>query len=214
MSDPIDSLAAPSVPTVAVFDAFAGKDPCVQELCAALNALGANAAVTSDPAEAVSADGAVFAASGDSAAALRALLSSQAARVVGQRLAGSRPVLAVGAAMDALFDRGPQGQGGFGEWPGGVDKLAAPLTRAAVAGAAGSEMFAGDAEFVFDAGTGVGAFEMAEDEFLAYPTLSWVEGMPVLAGVENGPLWAVRFHPERSGAAGSAVLRNWIARLG
>ena len=36
----------------------------------------------------------------------------------------------------------------------------------------------------------------------------------VLAAVENGPLWATRFHPETSGEAGAGVLRNWIAQLG
>lgn len=211
MSDAIGTTAAP---TVAVFDAFAGKDPCVREVHAALSALGANVSVTTNPAEAATADGMVVAASGDTTVALRALLASQADRVVGQRLAGSRPVLVVGAAMDALFERGPQEEAGFGEWPGGVDKLAAPVNRATVAAAEGSAMLAGDAEFVFDAHTGVSNFELAQDEFIAYPKLSWAEGMPVLAGVENGPLWAVRFHPERSGEAGAAVLRNWIAQLG
>ena len=73
-------------------------------------------------------------------------------------------------------------------------------------------MLAGDAEFVFDAHTGVSNFELAQDEFIAYPKLSWAG--EVLAAVENGPLWATRFHPEASGAAGAGVLRNWIAQLG
>jgi glutamine amidotransferase len=29
--------------------------------------------------------------------------------------------------------------------------------------------------------------------------------------VENGPLWATQFHPEKSGAAGARLLRNWLA---
>jgi len=31
--------------------------------------------------------------------------------------------------------------------------------------------------------------------------------------VENGPLKATQFHPEKSGAAGVQLLRNWLATL-
>ena len=197
---------------VAVFDPFAGADPAVSALRDALRAEGVDAEITSDPAHAVAADGLVVAASGDAAEALRALRKAQADRVVGQRLAGSRPVLVVGAAMDALFERGADGAAGFGEWPGGVVKLGAPVERAAVAAADGSQMLDGAQEFVFNAATGARDFELKEDEFIAYPKLSWAG--EVLAAVENGPLWTTRFHPEASGAAGAGVLRNWIAQLG
>lgn len=197
---------------VAVFDPFAGADPAVSALRDALRAEGVDAEITSDPASAVAADGLVVAASGDAAEALRVLRNTQVDRVVGQRLAGSRPVLVVGAAMDALFERAADGAAGFGEWPGGVVKLDAPVERAAVAAADGSQMLDGAQEFVFNAATGARDFELKEDEFIAYPKLSWAG--EVLAAVENGPLWATRFHPETSGEAGAGVLRNWIAQLG
>lgn len=197
---------------VAVFDPFAGADPAVSALRDALRAEGVDAEITSDPASAVAADGLVVAASGDAAEALRVLRNTQVDRVVGQRLAGSRPVLVVGAAMDALFERAADGAAGFGEWPGGVVKLDASVERAAVAAADGSQMLDGAQEFVFNAATGARDFELKEDEFIAYPKLSWAG--EVLAAVENGPLWTTRFHPEASGAAGAGVLRNWIAQLG
>lgn len=197
---------------VAVFDPFAGADPAVSALRDALRAEGVDAEITSDPASAVAADGLVVAASGDAAEALRVLRNTQVDRVVGQRLAGSRPVLVVGAAMDALFERAADGAAGFGEWPGGVVKLDASVERAAVAAADGSQMLDGAQEFVFNAATGARDFELKEDEFIAYPKLSWAG--EVLAAVENGPLWAARFHPEASGVAGAGVLRNWIAQLG
>ena len=34
-----------------------------------------------------------------------------------------------------------------------------------------------------------------------------------MAAVENGALWATQFHPEKSGDAGAAVLRNWVSSL-
>jgi glutamine amidotransferase len=36
---------------------------------------------------------------------------------------------------------------------------------------------------------------------------------PFIAAVENGPLSATQFHPEKSGEAGLQLLRNWIASL-
>ena len=44
--------------------------------------------------------------------------------------------------------------------------------------------------------------------------LTWAtHGVPFLAAVEQGPLSATQFHPEKSGDAGAAVLRNWIEAL-
>ena len=34
-----------------------------------------------------------------------------------------------------------------------------------------------------------------------------------VAAVENGPLCATQFHPEKSGDAGAALLPNWVASL-
>jgi glutamine amidotransferase len=34
-----------------------------------------------------------------------------------------------------------------------------------------------------------------------------------VAAVENGPLSATQFHPEKSGEAGLALLRNWVTSL-
>ena len=31
-----------------------------------------------------------------------------------------------------------------------------------------------------------------------------------VAAVENGPLWATQFHPEKSGDAGAVLLSNWV----
>ncbi len=38
-------------------------------------------------------------------------------------------------------------------------------------------------------------------------------GVPFLAAVEDGPLAATQFHPEKSGDAGAAVLSNWVEGL-
>jgi glutamine amidotransferase len=38
-------------------------------------------------------------------------------------------------------------------------------------------------------------------------------GGPAVAAVERGNLWATQFHPEKSGATGLAMLRNWVDSL-
>jgi glutamine amidotransferase len=45
--------------------------------------------------------------------------------------------------------------------------------------------------------------------------VTWVEhgGDRFVAAVENGPLSATQFHPEKSGDAGAALLAGWVGRL-
>ncbi|MSY95594.1 MAG: imidazole glycerol phosphate synthase subunit HisH, partial [Actinobacteria bacterium] len=38
-------------------------------------------------------------------------------------------------------------------------------------------------------------------------------GVDFVAAVENGPLVATQFHPEKSGDAGLALLENWVGTL-
>ena len=37
-----------------------------------------------------------------------------------------------------------------------------------------------------------------------------MHGEPFVAAVESGLVSATQFHPEKSGDAGAAVLRNWV----
>ena len=47
------------------------------------------------------------------------------------------------------------------------------------------------------------------------PVVTWAEhgGDRFVAAVENGPLSATQFHPEKSGDAGAEVLRRWVASI-
>ena len=46
------------------------------------------------------------------------------------------------------------------------------------------------------------------------PKVTWSEhGGDFVAAVENGPLSATQFHPEKSGEAGLALLENWVRTL-
>lgn len=201
---------------MAVLDVSADTAAVVE----AIKAAGAIAFATDDPREAVAADGMVLPGGAGFAEEMDALSSVQGARVVGQRLAGARPVLAIGTGMQVLFEQllvDGSVVRGLGEWPGSVVKLDAPGGEAAVEPARGTELLRGvDGALHFGNAFGVYSFELEEDEFIAYPRLTWAQvgGQRIVAAVENGALWATQFHPERSGAAGMDVLRNWLAQLG
>ena len=44
--------------------------------------------------------------------------------------------------------------------------------------------------------------------------MTWAtHGVDFVAAVENGPLCATQFHPEKSGDAGAQLLENWVRSL-
>ncbi|WP_291313055.1 imidazole glycerol phosphate synthase subunit HisH [Corynebacterium sp. UBA2622] len=207
---------------VALLDYGAGNIRSAQR---ALEHVGADVVVTRDPALAVEADGLVVPGVGSYAGCMRGLRAVNGPRIVGQRLAGSRPVLGICVGLQVMFDRGVEhgvDTQGLGEWPGVVDKLDADVLPHmgwnTVDMAPGSAMFAGcdpDTRFYFVHSYAVQDWEMAEDEFIAPPKVSWAEHgrSRFVAAVENGPLWATQFHPEKSGDAGLALLENWVGTL-
>jgi glutamine amidotransferase len=127
--------------------------------------------------------------------------------------------------MQVLFERSTEHSGdtffeGLNEWPGTVDKLNAPILPHMgwnnVAAAAGSQMFNGitDERFYFVHSYAARNWELDLHEMLAAPKVSWANhGDDFVAAVENGPLWATQFHPEKSGEAGLTLLANWIAAI-
>lgn len=202
--------------TVAVLDL-----PGAEAVAHTLRGEGAEVFATANPNEAAGAAGLVIPGAGTVADTLSALSSLQGARVVGQRLAGARPVFALGSAMDVIFEQLLDDDSvttTLGEWPGAVVKRDGVPAAAPIEAAAGSSMFRGvdaGAEFEFATDAVAPTFDLARDEFIAYPHVSWavVGGERIVAAVENGPLWAAQFLPERSGEVGRTVLRNWLGQL-
>lgn len=202
--------------TVAVLDL-----PGAEAVALTLRGEGAEVLTTANPNEAVRANGLVIPGAGTVADTLATLSTLQGARVVGQRLAGARPVFALGSAMDVLFEQLLDDDSvttTLGEWPGAVVKRHGAPAAAPVEAPAESAMFRGvdaGAEFEFTTDAVAPTFDLECDEFIAYPHVSWarVGAERIVAAVENGPLWAAQFLPERSGEAGRTVLRNWLGQL-
>jgi glutamine amidotransferase len=190
----------------------------------ALQRVGASVEVTADAGAAASADGLVVPGVGAFEACMTGLRKIAGERIIADRVAAGRPVLGVCVGMQILFARGVEHgieTEGCDEWPGTVEPLRAPVVPHmgwnTVKPAEGSVLFAGlpqDARYYFVHSYGVRHWELDPIEQLRPPKVTWAEhGEPFVAAVENGPLSATQFHPEKSGDAGAALLKNWIETL-
>lgn len=207
-------------PIVAVLDYGSGN---VHSAVKALIAAGADARLTSDRGLIQDADGLLVPGVGAFRAVAEALRESRGDELIGRRLAGGRPVLGICVGMQVLFDAGVERGDeapGLGEWPGTVTRLDAPVLPHmgwnTVAPDAGSRLFAGieDERFYFVHSFGAQQWELETQPPFPAPALTWCTyGAPFLAAVENGPLSATQFHPEKSGIAGIRLLSNWIGTL-
>ncbi|MDI9917432.1 imidazole glycerol phosphate synthase subunit HisH [Rhodococcus sp. IEGM 1379] len=210
-----------SASTIAVLDYGSGN---LHSATRALARTGAQVEVTSDPKVALAADGLVVPGVGAFAACMEGLLAVQGERIIGQRLAGGRPVLGICVGMQILFERGVEfgvEAEGCGEWPGTVERLQAEVLPHmgwnTVEAPESSTLFKGidaDTRFYFVHSYAVQKWELPPSEHIAAPKLTWADhGGKFLAAVENGPLSATQFHPEKSGDAGAELLSNWVQSL-
>jgi glutamine amidotransferase len=210
-----------TAPKVAVFDYESGN---VHSAVKALVAAGADAVLTRDRTEALEADGLVVPGVGAFSAVREALGRHGGDEVIGRRLAGGRPVLGICVGMQVLFEHGVErgiDTEGLGEWPGAVTELDAPVLPHmgwnTVTPDEGSVLFRGveNERFYFVHSYGAQKWELDVIPPFPQPKLTWTTyGAPFLAAVENGPLSATQFHPEKSGEAGIRLLRNWVHSLG
>jgi glutamine amidotransferase len=209
-----------SASKVVVLDYGSGN---VHSAVKALELAGAEVELTGDRRRAAEADGLVVPGVGAFAAVMSALESAGGGDIVDKRLAGGRPVLGICVGMQVLFGRGVE-RGieteGLGEWPGAVTELVAPVLPHmgwnTVDAAPDSVLFDGirDERFYFVHSYAAVDWELDVQPPFPQPRLTWAEhGTRFLAAVENGPLSATQFHPEKSGEPGIRLLRNWISSL-
>lgn len=206
-----------AAPAVAVLDYGSGN---LHSATRALTAAGAQVELTSDLDRCLAADGLVVPGVGAFAACMDGLVSVDGPELIRRRLTAGKPILGICVGHQVMFDLGVEHGAqamGLGVLPGVVEPLAAlPLPHMGwnqVQVAPGSAMFAGveSERFYFVHSFGV------------HPDQSWPPGTLVsttehggdrfVAGVESDRLWTTQFHPEKSGAAGARLLRNWLQTL-
>ena len=191
----------------------------------ALEAAGADVELTGDRRRAQQADGLLVPGVGAFGAVMAALRASHGDEIIDRRLAGGRPVLGICVGMQVLFDarsraaaRQPRGSVSGRD---GSTWLHAPTSSRTWAGtrwmrrrtprcSPGSS----DERFYFVHSYAVQDWTLDVSAPFPQPRVTWAEhGTRFVAAVENGPLSATQFHPEKSGAAGIQLLRNWLSTL-
>jgi len=208
-------------PTVTVLDYGSGN---LRSAVRALERAGAEVTLTGDKQTALEADGLVVPGVGAFAACMAGLRAVKGPEIVGRRLAGGRPVLGICVGMQVLFEHGVEHgvtTEGCGEWPGTVERIQAPVVPHmgwnTVEVPEGSRLFEGveQERFYFVHSYGVRDWTLVTNGRTQPPLVTWAEtgGDRFVAAVENGPLCATQFHPEKSGDAGARLLANWVGSL-
>ena len=205
---------------VVVYDYGSGN---VHSAVKALEHQGASVTLTNDRTAALEADGLVVPGVGAFASVMAALLAVGGDEVIDKRIAGGRPVLGICVGLQIMFEQGHEhGQvtPGLGQWPGTVVALEAEILPHrgwnTVEVAPGSELFRGieSERFYFVHSYAATQWLLTDTGSLPAPAVSYAtHGQRFVAAVENGPLTATQFHPEKSGPAGLALLGNWVSSL-
>jgi glutamine amidotransferase len=204
-------------PKVVVLDYGSGN---VHSAVQALAEAGAEVELSRDRNAVLNADGLFVPGVGAFAAVMDQLNQINAGELIDKRLISGKPVMGVCVGLQVMFELGLEHgteTAGLGQWPGTVEKLEAPILPHmgwnTVEAAKGSKLFAGieQERFYFVHSYAVRNWELVVDGPLAKPKLTWAEyGTKFIAAIENGPLSATQFHPEKSGEAGIKLLSNWL----
>jgi imidazole glycerol-phosphate synthase subunit HisH len=199
------------VTRIAILDYGMGNLRSVEK---ALDRVGAEAMITSEPGEARAADGLVLPGVGAFPAAMRRVRELGLDALVAERLEAGTPVLGICLGLQLLFSRSSENEGaeGLGLVAGEVGPLQAPGLKVPHIGWSpvrwerDSELTEGlesEVPFYFvhsftprprDAGAVLGTAE---------------HGERFACAVTRPPLFGVQFHPEKSSAAGLRLLSNF-----
>jgi imidazole glycerol-phosphate synthase subunit HisH len=200
-------------PPVAVLDYGVGN---LHSAAKALDRVGADVRVVATVAEADGAAGLVVPGVGAYGACLTGLASAGGAAAVAGWLEGGRPLLGICVGMQLLFEASDEGPvaDGVGVLPGKIRRLTGQVKIPhigwdEVTVRPGSRLLAGlgdGTRFYF-----VHSYAPEPDGEAVAAVCDY--GGRFAAAVEHGNLFGTQFHPEKSGAAGLALLANFVAQV-
>ena len=182
----------------------------------ALQRVGGDARLVSEPDEAMTADAVVLPGVGAFGRCMEALRATGLDKVAVAAVEDGRPFLGICIGLQVLYDGSEEDRDARGlgllrgtvrALPEGQKRPQMQWNRVHVSGA-GSGLFSG---------CGEDPWVYFVHSYAPEPTAEVVAtcdyGGPVVAAVERGPLWATQFHPEKSGASGLAVLGNFVSAV-
>jgi glutamine amidotransferase len=196
---------------IAILDYGSGNLRSAQR---AFETSGKEVQITSDYETALNAEGLVVPGVGAFAACMTGLQSVRGDQLVRERISLKRPTLGICVGMQILFSSSVEHgtHQGVGIWNATVEKLIAPITPHMgwnnVSAPQGSSLFSGveDQTFYF-------VHSYAVKEKIGPLSTMANYGEDFLAAVEDGAISATQFHPEKSGDAGLALIKNWTSSL-
>ena len=196
---------------IAILDYGSGNLRSAQR---AFETSGKDVVLTSDYDIALNADGLVVPGVGAFAACMQGLAGVRGDQLVRERISLKRPTLGICVGMQILFSRGVEhgNHSGVGVWNATVERLDAPILPHmgwnTVSVGSGSSLFRGIEKE---------SFYFVHSYAVKNPvgTISTLSnyGEDFLAAVEEGAVAATQFHPEKSGEAGLALLKNWVSHV-
>jgi imidazole glycerol-phosphate synthase subunit HisH len=203
-----------SGPRIAVVDYGIGNLRSAEK---ALQHLDADAALTSDRRAIESADAVVLPGVGAFGACMQALRTAGLEGATRAAATDGRPFLGICIGMQMLFDGSDESPDvtGLGVVPGRVTRLPKTVrlpqmgwnTLDLVAGSRLGAQLPDPAWLYF-----VHSYAPEPDDPAV--VAAWCDyGRRFAAAIENGPVWATQFHPEKSGAAGLRMLGNFVAAV-
>ncbi len=199
---------------VGVLDYGSGN---LHSACRALAVAGGEVVLSADAGELGRCDALVVPGVGAFAACMEGLRAVGGDEIVAGWVEGGRPLLGICVGHQVLFERGVEhglDSEGLGVFPGTVERLTSARLphmgwNLVEAGAGATAFRGGEADrFYFVHSYGV-------HTPVPGATITWCEhgGDRFVAAVERGAVTSTQFHPEKSGAAGGRLLRNWIGSV-
>ncbi len=202
---------------IVVLDYGSGNIRSVQK---GLQKVGANVVVSNDFETCLNAEGLIIPGVGAFAACMQGINKYRGSEIVDKRLAGNRFVLGICVGMQVMFENGLEHgvkTTGLQQWPGDVTEIKASILPHMgwnnVQVANESKLFKGveTEKFYFVHSFAAKDLDLQGTEKIDAPLKHFAtHGEKFLASVENGPLSATQFHPEKSGEAGLQLLSNWL----
>ena len=201
-------------PLVAVLDYGIGNLRSAQK---ALQHCGANARLTADPGLVADAAAVVLPGVGAFGACMNALRAAGLESVVRDAVASGRPFMGICVGMQMLFERSDEDDTavGLGVIDGSIQWISDQLPRPQMQW---NQLDLPTADPMFD-GLGEHPWVYFVHSLQAVPTDASIVaatcdyGGTVNAAFRQGNVFATQFHPEKSGPAGLAMLRNFVDLL-
>lgn len=178
---------------------------------------GAEVVVTSDRDIALNAAGLVVPGVGAFAACMRGLIGIGGDEIVRTRVSAQRPTLGICVGMQIFFRDGDEHtegalHKGVGVWQESISKVNAPIlphmgwNTVSITGESNLLKGLGDQSFYF-------VHSYAAKKSVGSAQAWTTHGEKFLSAVEDGAICATQFHPEKSGDAGLALIKNWVGML-